>query len=54
LAANGLSVLLVSSEMPELLSICDRILVMHNGKITGELLHADATEEKIMYMATAL
>jgi ABC-type sugar transport system ATPase subunit len=54
LAANGLSVLLVSSEMPELLSICDRILVMHNGKITGELLHADATEEKIMYLATAL
>jgi ribose transport system ATP-binding protein len=54
LAKNGLSVLLISSEMPELLSICDRVMVMHNGRITGELTHEEATEEKIMYMATTL
>ncbi|MCL4415528.1 MAG: sugar ABC transporter ATP-binding protein [Actinobacteria bacterium] len=54
MARNGLSVLLISSELPELLSICDRILVMHNGRITGELSHEEATEEKIMYMATTL
>jgi ribose transport system ATP-binding protein len=53
LAKNGLSVLLISSEMPELLSISDRILVMHEGRLTGELDHDEATEEKIMYMATA-
>ncbi len=54
LAKNGMAVLLISSELPELLSICDRIIVMRNGRITGELEHKDATEEKIMYMATAL
>jgi ribose transport system ATP-binding protein len=53
LAKKGLSVLLISSEMPELLSICDRILVMHNGRITGELSHEEATEEKILVLATA-
>jgi ribose transport system ATP-binding protein len=53
LAKKGLSVLLISSEMPELLSICDRILVMHNGRITGELSHKEATEEKILMLATA-
>ncbi len=53
LAKKGLSVLLISSEMPELLSVCDRILVMHNGRITGELSHEEATEEKILVLATA-
>jgi ABC-type sugar transport system ATPase subunit len=53
LAKQGLTVLLISSEMPELLSICDRILVMHNGRITGELSHEEATEEKILVLATA-
>ena len=53
LAKKGLSVLLISSEMPELLAICDRILVMHNGRITGELSHEEATEEKILTLATA-
>ena len=53
LAKKGLSVLLISSEMPELLSICDRILVMHNGRITGELSHEEATEERILILATA-
>ena len=52
LAKKGLAVLLISSEMPELLSICDRILVMHNGRITGELSHEEATEEKILFLAT--
>jgi ABC-type sugar transport system ATPase subunit len=53
LAKKGLTVLLISSEMPELLSICDRIMVMHNGRITGELSHEEATEEKILVLATA-
>jgi ABC-type sugar transport system ATPase subunit len=53
LARKGLAVLLISSEMPELLAVCDRILVMHNGRITGELSHGEATEEKILTLATA-
>ena len=48
LANRGIGVIVVSSEMPELFSICDRILVMSNGKITGEFSVEEATEEKIM------
>jgi ribose transport system ATP-binding protein len=53
LAKEGIAVILISSELPDLLAICDRIIVMRGGKITGQVMHADATEEKIMYLATA-
>ena len=43
---------MVSSEMPEVLGMSDRILVMHEGRITGELSRDDATQEKIMQLAT--
>ena len=49
--ARGLSVILVSSEMPEVLGMSDRILVMYEGKITAELRHDEATQEKIMAAA---
>ncbi len=52
LAAEGLSIVMVSSELPELLGVCDRILVLCEGQITDELSRADATEEKIMRAAT--
>ena len=42
---------MVSSEMPELLGVCDRILVMSGGKIAGELDASSATQEKIMELA---
>jgi len=48
LAAEGKGVLLISSELPEVLGLCDRIYVMSQGRITGELPRADATQEKIM------
>ncbi|WP_416261460.1 sugar ABC transporter ATP-binding protein [Gibbsiella quercinecans] len=52
LVAKGKSIIMISSELPEVLGMCDRILVMRNGRITGEL-HADnATQEKIMQYAT--
>ena len=51
LAAKGKSVIMVSSEMPELLGVCDRILVMSGGKIAGEVDAASATQEKIMELA---
>ena len=53
LAAGGKAVLLISSEMPELLGMCDRILVMHEGALIGELDRADASQEAIMSMIVA-
>ncbi len=50
LAAEGKSVIVISSELPEILGITDRIYVMNEGKFVGELDTADATQEKIMAM----
>lgn len=52
LAEAGKGIIIVSSDLPELLGICDRILVIKKGLLVGELLHADATEEKIMALAS--
>ncbi|MDF2613397.1 MAG: sugar transporter ATP-binding protein [Clostridia bacterium] len=52
LAKQGKSIVLISSEMPEVLSLCDRILVMYEGEISGEILNADASQEKIMEFAS--
>lgn len=48
LTKEGVSVILLSSEMPEVLSLCDRIMVMHHGYKRGELLNADADQVKLM------
>ncbi len=50
LADEGKGVLVISSEMPELLGICDRIYVMNEGRMVGELPAAEASQEKIMRM----
>ena len=52
LAAQGLAVVMISSELPEILGMSDRILVMHEGRLTGELNRQEATQEKIMTLAT--
>ena len=52
LAANGTAIIMISSELPEILGMSDRILVMHDGRIAGELSRKDATQEKIMQLAT--
>ena len=52
LAENGIIVIVVSSEMPELLAVCDRIMVMAEGKVRGEFDIAEATEEKLAMLAT--
>lgn len=54
LADNGATVIVVSSELPKVLGICDRILVMRSGKITGNIERKDATEELIMKYATGV
>jgi ABC-type sugar transport system ATPase subunit len=43
---------MASSEMPELLAVCDRILVLCEGRVTGEFTRAEATQEKILDAAT--
>ncbi|MCI9430568.1 MAG: ATP-binding cassette domain-containing protein [Lachnospiraceae bacterium] len=52
LAKAGVTIVMVSSELPEILGMADRILVMKGGRMTGELSREEATQEKIMYYAT--
>ncbi|RCG30497.1 sugar ABC transporter ATP-binding protein [Sphaerisporangium album] len=52
LAAEGKGVLLISSELPELLGMCDRVYAMSQGRITGELARRDATQEAVMRLMT--
>jgi len=51
LAKRGLAILMISSELPEVLGMSDRIAVMHGGRIVGELSRAEATQEKVLEMA---
>ena len=54
LANEGVAILMISSELPEVLGMSDRILVMREGRITGEFERAAATQEKVMAAATAV
>ena len=52
LAKEGLAIVMVSSELPEVLGLSDRVLVLHEGKLTGEFSRTEATPEKVMVAAT--
>ncbi len=52
LVNSGVVVIMISSELPEIIGMCDRIIVMHEGKINGEFNRDEATQEKIMHCAT--
>ena len=52
LAESGLAIVLVSSELPEVLGLSDRIIVLHEGRVTGEFTRAEATPEAVMSCAT--
>ncbi len=52
LAKSGIAVLMVSSELTEIINMCDRAYVVHEGRITGELYRSDFSQDKIMYYAT--
>ncbi len=52
LVARGVCILMISSELPEVLGMCDRILVMHEGRLAGELSRSEASQEAIMRLAT--
>ena len=51
LAARGLAVLMISSELPEVLGMSDRIAVMRSGRIAGVLSREDATQARVLAMA---
>jgi len=52
LAASGLGIILISSDLPEVLAMSDLILVLHEGRITAEIPRAGATQERVMFAAT--
>ena len=52
LAQQGLAIVIVSSELPEVLGMADRVMVLHEGRVTGEFSRAEATPEKVMAAAT--
>ncbi len=54
LARQGMAIIMISSEMEELLGMSDRILVMHEGELTGELSKEEATQEKILKLASGI
>jgi ABC-type sugar transport system ATPase subunit len=54
LAKQGMAVVMISSELPEVLGMSDRIIVMREGRLVGELSREDATEERVMSLATGV
>jgi len=52
LAREGIGLVVISSELPELIGVCDRVLVIREGEISGEVAGADMTEEHIMHLAS--
>lgn len=52
LANQGIGIIIISSELPEAMGLCDRIIVIHEGRIFGELASNDFSEEEIMRFAS--
>jgi rhamnose transport system ATP-binding protein len=52
LAAGGLAIILISSELPEVLAMADRVIVLHEGRVTGTFTRSEATQEQVMFAAT--
>lgn len=52
LAERGVPIIMVSSDLPEVLGVSDRIMVMHEGRIAGQLSREEASQEKVMQLAT--
>lgn len=54
LADDGIGIIMISSELPEIIHVSDRVLVVHNGRIVADLRHSEVTEERIMSYASGL
>jgi ABC-type sugar transport system ATPase subunit len=52
MAQRGMAIIMISSELPEILGMSDRIVVLRLGRVTGEINRVDANEEKVMALAT--
>ena len=52
LARSGVGIVVISSELPELIGVCDRVLVVREGRIAGEVAADEMTEDRIMYLAS--
>jgi rhamnose transport system ATP-binding protein len=52
LAASGLAIILISSELPEVLAMADEVIVLHEGHVTGTFTRSEATQERVMFAAT--
>ena len=52
LVANGMSIIMISSELPEILGMSDRVVIMREGSVTGIVPVEELNQEKIMYYAT--
>ena len=52
MAQSGIAVIVISSELPEILALADRIVTMREGRVTGEVPRADADQEKLMTLMT--
>jgi len=51
-ARQGLAIIMISSELPEILGMSDRVVVMSEGRVAGELTRSEANQESIMRLAT--
>src|SRR5439155_6032662 len=51
LAASGLAIILISSELPEVLAMADRVIVLHEGRVTGTFAHSEPTRERVVFAA---
>ena len=54
LAESGIAIIVISSELPEIMTVSDRIVTMREGRITGEVMAADATEERLMALMSLM
>ena len=54
LVKEGKSIIMISSEMPELIGMSDRIIVMHQGSVSGELTKEEVSQERILEMASGM
>ena len=52
--AEGVAIVIVSSDLPEILTICERVVVMHEGRVTGTLNASELSESKVMSYATGI
>ena len=54
LANEGIGIIMISSELPEVLGMCDRVLVIHEGNLSGEVTGSEMSETRIIHLASGL